>query len=192
MHRQRQNNGAAVMSITGINGYANYWPWQNQGTQSSTGSSAATTSGNNISNTGSVSASSNMAAFVQAFSADLESLLTQMGNEANTSASATSTTANATSSSSTTASATSATDPSQNPNAVHHHHHHHDQGGGSMEGDANQLVGEIGQSLQGGTLSTSQINQSASLLATDMMQALQSYGTSATNALALPGISTVA
>jgi hypothetical protein len=116
-------------------------------------------------------------------------MLTQMGNEASTSAS----TPSATSASSATASATSATDPSQNPNAVHHHHHHHGQGeGGSMDGDANQLVGEIGQSLQGGTLSTSQINQSANLLATDVMQALQSYGTSASNTLALPGISTVA
>jgi hypothetical protein len=168
------------MSITGVNGYTNYWPWQNQGAQSSTGSSATTTSSNSISNTGSTTASSNMAAFMQTFSADLQSMLTQMGNEASTSAST----------SSTTASATSATDPSQNPDTVHHHHHHGQ--GGSMDGDANQLVGEIGQSLQGGTLSTSQINQSANLLATDVMQALQSYGTSASNTLALPGISTVA
>lgn len=45
-----------------------------------------------------------------------------------------------------------------------------------MQEAANQLVGEIGQSVQGGTQTTSQINQSASLFATDLMQAMQSYG----------------
>ncbi len=48
-----------------------------------------------------------------------------------------------------------------------------------MDNSANQLVGEIGQSLQGGTLSSGQINQSASAFAGDVMQALQSYGSTA-------------
>lgn len=179
MHRRPERNGVMVMSITGINTYTSYWPWQDQNTQSASGSS--TTSTSSISNTGTASASSNMAPFMQAFTADLEAMLTQVSDEASTSASG----------ASTTASATSATDPSQNPDAVHHHHHHHGQGG-SMDGDVNQLIGEIGQSLQSGTLSTSQINQSASLLATDVMQALQSYGTSTSNTPASTGTSMVA
>jgi hypothetical protein len=49
-----------------------------------------------------------------------------------------------------------------------------------MEDMANQLVGQIGQAMQG-TLSTDQINQSASAFATDVASALQSYGTTTSN-----------
>jgi hypothetical protein len=81
-----------------------------------------------------------------------------------------------------TATSTSQTASNQAPGAVHHHHHHHSDGsgdGGSMNGAAQQLAAEIDPMLQGGSLSTGQINQSASVFATDVMQALQSYGTTA-------------
>jgi hypothetical protein len=59
---------------------------------------------------------------------------------------------------------TNQTATNQTNEVPRHHHHHH--GGG-----------EIGQSPQGGTLSSGQINQSASLFASDVFQALQAYGT---------------
>ena len=42
--------------------------------------------------------------------------------------------------------------------------------------------GEIDPTVQGGSLSSDQINQSASVFASDVMQALQSYGTTAPTA----------
>jgi hypothetical protein len=179
------------MSISSISGYTSPWQWpslQNQGTSGS-GTTAATDG--SITNGGTVSSNGNLVAYMQAFSADLQSMLTQMGSDAAASANSVNNTGTA---STTTANATSSTDPTQNPNAVHHHHHHHGGGGegGSMDETANQLVGEIGGATQGGTLTSSQITQSPSLLATDVMQALQSYGSIAPNGATVPGISTVA
>ncbi len=182
------------MSIGSISGSTNWW--QNQVAQASASSnvgtiSAASPTNSSITNTGTVAAS-NVSSFMQSFSADLQAMLTQLGDEANTSAtSATSATSPAGSTStamgtstaagSTTASATNPTDPTQSQGEVHHHHHHMHGGGegGSMDNTANQLVGQIGQSLQGGTLGSGQISQSASVFAGDVMQALQSYGSTA-------------
>ena len=164
------------MSIGSIGAYSNWWQSQNQAAQTATGSSATTTANSNssITNTGSLAAASNMSTFMQSFSADLQSMLTQLGNE----------TGGAATSSATTASSGSGnvdqTGTAQAQGAEHHHHHHHAGGAGedgSPQNAANQLVGEIGQSLQGGTLSASQISQPANTFAADVMQALQSYGT---------------
>jgi hypothetical protein len=180
------------MSITSISGYTSLWPWQSPQNQGTSGSGTTATSGDSITNTGTISSNANVVAYMQAFSTDLQSMLTQMGSEASTAANSVNNTGTT---SSTTASATSSTDPTQNPNAVHHHHHHHgDSGGegGSMDEAAEQLVGEIGGATQGGTLASSQITQSASLFATDVMQALQSYGSVAPNGTTPPSVSTVA
>lgn len=180
------------MSIGSISGSTNWW--QNQVAQASASTSAGSTAAasptsDNITNTGTIAAS-NVSSFMQAFSADLQAMLTQLGDEANPSATsaATASTSTATSSS-TTASATDPTDTTQSQGEVHHHHHHMHGGGegGSMDNTANQLVGQIGQSLQGGTLSTGQITQSASVFAGDVMQALQSYGSTASS-ISLPPI----
>jgi hypothetical protein len=170
------------MSIGSIGTYSSWWQSQNQAAQAATGSSAATaaSSSSDIGNTGSLAATGNMSSFMQAFSADLQSMLTQLGN--GTSSSATSSATDASSGSS----SIDQTGTAQAQGAEHHHHHHHHAGGagddGSPQNAANQLVGEIGQSLQGGTLSTSQVNQSASTFAADVMQALQSYGTTTPSA----------
>ena len=166
------------MSLGSIGAYSNWWQSQNQAT---TGSSAATTTSSNssITNTGSLAATSNMSTFMQSFSADLQSMLTQLGNA--TGGSATSSATNTSSGSSN----VDQTGTVQAQGAEHHHHHHHYAGGagedGSPQNAANQLVGEIGQSLQGGTLSATQIGQSANAFAVDVMQALQSYGTTASS-----------
>lgn len=180
------------MSITSISGYTSLWPWQSLQNQGTSGSGTTTTAGDSITNTGTVSSNANVVAYMQAFSADLQSMLTQMSSDASTSANSVNNTGTT---SSTTASATSSADPTQNPNAVHHHHHHHGQGegeGGSMDDAANQLVGEIGGATQSGTLTSSQITQSASLFATDVMQALESYGSVAPNGTTTPSTSTIA
>jgi hypothetical protein len=166
------------MSIGSIGAYSSWWQSQNQATQATTGSSAATatsSSSNNITNSGSLAATSNMSTFMQAFSADLQSMLTQLGNETGGSA--------ASSATGTGSSDIDQTGTVQAQRAEHHHHYHHAGGAGedgSPQNAANQLVDEIGQSLQGGTLSASQIGQSASTFAADVMQALQSYGTTTT------------
>jgi trimeric autotransporter adhesin len=165
------------MSISGISAYSNWWQWLNQSTTSSTSSSSTTatttsSTGDSITNSGSVAASSNLSSFLQAFSADLQAMLTQLGSDT-TSTSAASSTTDSSSSSSQAAS-------SQSQGTVHHHHHHEasdGSDGGSLDDAANQLVDEIGSSVQGGTLSSGQISQSASLFASDVMQALESYGT---------------
>jgi hypothetical protein len=55
-----------------------------------------------------------------------------------------------------------------------------------MRNIANQMAGEIGQSLQNGTQSAAGISSSASTFAADIIQAMQSYGstTATPNALA--------
>jgi hypothetical protein len=172
----------AIMSIGSIGAYSNWWQSQNQATAGSS-AATATSSSSSIPNTGSLAATSNMSTFMQSFSADLQSMLTQLGNETGSSATSSATT-----------SATSASSGSGNVDqtgtvqaqgAEHHHHHHHAGGageGGSPQNAANQLVGETGQSLQGGTLSASQIGQSANAFAADVMQALQSYATTPASA----------
>jgi hypothetical protein len=182
------------MSIGSISGSTNWW--QNQVAQASASPNVGTTSAasptsNSITNTGTVAAS-NVSSFMQSFSADLQAMLTQLGDEANTSATSTTSAAASTgtaTSSSTAASATDPTDPTQSQGEVHHHHHHMHGGGegGSMDHTANQLVSQIGQSLQGGKLGSGQITQSASVFAGDVMQALQSYGSTAAGA-SLPPI----
>jgi hypothetical protein len=166
----------AIMSVDGISSASNWWQWRSQAAQGSTTSNAtsaasASAAGNSIVNTGSVSAS-DLSTFMQAFSADLQSMLVQLSGSTSTTAASSTTTASQSSMS---------TDPSstnQSSNTVHHHHRHHGgETGSSTQGAADQLVGEIGQSLQGGTLTSDQINQSASAFASDVMQALQSYGT---------------
>lgn len=174
------------MALSGINGYSNWWQWQSQATQGSTsaaGTPPPTVPSDSIVNTGSIAAG-NVTDFMQAFSADLQSMLAQLGDEGSTSATATGSTATA----------TSQTDPTQSTSVSQHHHHHHAHGGegGSMDDTASQLVGEIGQSLQGGSLTAGQISQSASLFATDVEQALQSYGVAAPTPTTSSGISTVA
>jgi hypothetical protein len=187
------------MSIGSISGSTNWW--QNQVAQASASSNVGTTAATSptsgsITNTGTVAAS-NVSSFMQSFSADLQAMLTQLGDEANPSstsatspaASTSTATGTSTAAGSTTASATNTTDPTQSQGEVHHHHHHMHGGGegGSMDNTANQLVGQIGQSLQGGTLGSGQISQSASVFAGDVMQALQSYGSTAASA-SLPPI----
>jgi hypothetical protein len=105
---------------------------------------------------------------MQAFSADVQAILTQGRSNSGTPAA------------SAAAGSTSQTASNQAPGAVHPHHHHHPHGGGengSTDAAAQQLAAEIDPILQGGSLSPGQINQSASVFATDVMQALQSYGT---------------
>jgi len=169
------------MSINSVSGNPNWWNWQSQAAQASSGSAAtgsttAITTGDSIANTGTVAAASNLGAFLQAFSADLQAMLVETANAAGTTG-ATQPTTGATG---TQASSTSQIDPNQPQEAVpHHHHHHHADGdeGGSMQTAANQLVGNIGQSLQNGTLTSNGISNTASIFAADVMQALQSYGT---------------
>lgn len=156
------------MSINSVSGNPNWWYWQSQAAQASSGSAATastptSSTSDSIANTGSVAAASNLSAFLQAFSADLQAMLTPTGSTAGTQTSS-----------------ASQIDPSQPQEGVHHHHHHHHGGGdegGSMQTAANQLVGNIGQTLQNGTPASNGITNSASIFAADVMQALQSYGT---------------
>jgi hypothetical protein len=164
------------MSVNSISAYSNWWQWQTQATTGSGATTTASTDSDNITNSGSLATTSNVASFLQAFSADLQAMLTQLGSDS------TSTAASATSDTGTTASSTSQATASQASGTIHHHQHHHPSGSdedGSMDSAANQLVDEIGQTVQSGSLSSNQINQSASLFASDVMQALQSYGTTA-------------
>jgi hypothetical protein len=203
------------MSIGSI-GSDSSWYWQTQATQAaqataatattSVSSSSSTGSGDAVANSGSPAASNNFASFLQAFSADLQAMLTQLGNAATTtstpaaSSSTTGSTAPASSASTaTTSTTTTAADPTsqtastQDTSGVHHHHHHHGDGdgdgdggqGGSMQTAANQLVGDIGESLQTGSQTASGINNSASTFATDMVQAMQAYGGSTSTSASL-------
>jgi hypothetical protein len=152
------------MSISGITGNASTWHWQQQAGGKASSSAAASGATESIANTGSVSAG-NMAAFYQSFSADLRSMMTQSGQGA----------------SATTTEHTSQTAANQPMAAPHHHHHHHPSqgGGGSLSTDANQLTSEIGQSLTNGSLTPSGISNASGLFASDVMQAMQAYGSSA-------------
>jgi hypothetical protein len=177
------------MSIGSIGSVPNWWTSQNQAAQGSATTAGSTAAGGSITSTGSPTAAANTTAFMQAFSADLQSILTQAANSTATtqtsSASAGTTDTCASSQSGTTAGAdaSSQTANSQTSGEVHHHHHHHDGGDSDpMQSSADKLVGQIGQSLQSGTLTAGQIDQSANLFASDVMRALQSYGATAANA----------
>jgi hypothetical protein len=164
----RCNRGSTetkAMSIGGVGSYSNWWQWQGQVAQTAANSNA-------VANTGSPAAAANISGFMQAFSADLQSALTQYASESSQSATASTTTTN------TAADPAAQTAANQPKGTVHHHHRHAHAGGGggSIEQAATQAAGEIDQSLQGGSLTTSQIDQSASAFATGLMQALQSYG----------------
>jgi len=167
------------MLVDGTSGSSYWWQWRNQAVQSSAVSNTASAMPTNptngtITNPGSSAATASLASFMQAFSADLQAMLTQSAS-GNTAAPAPGTTATdpvATQTASQTAS-------TNTQGAVHHHHRHGHAGGegASMQSAANQLVNEIGRSQASGTPST---DQSASAFATDVMQALQSYGTTTT------------
>ncbi len=152
------------MSISGIGGNASTWHWQQRASATTSGSAAASGAADAIANTGSVSAG-NMAAFYQSFSADLQSMLSQSGQGA----------------SATTTAQTSQTAANQPVAVPHHHHHHHPSqgGGGPLNADANQRTSEIGRNLDNGSPSPSGISNSASIFASDVMQAIQAYGSSA-------------
>jgi hypothetical protein len=158
------------MSINGVSAYSNWWQQPSQATAGSntTTIATATAASDSITNAGSLAATGNVSAFMQAFSADVKAMLTEGGSNGGT----------ATASAAT--GSTSQTGSNQAPGAVHPHHHHHPHGGGengSMDNAAQQLTAEIDPMLQSGSLSPDQTNQSASAFATDVMQALQSYGT---------------
>jgi hypothetical protein len=162
---------AAIMSVGNIGAYSNWWQWQSQATTGSNATTTASSASNSIANSGSPAATSNVSAFMQAFSADLEAMLTQLGSDSS------STTASATDTG-TTASSTGQTASNQASDTVQHHHHRHGScEDGPMDNAANRLVDEIGQTVQNGSLSSGQITQAASAFASDVMQALQSYGT---------------
>jgi hypothetical protein len=169
------------MSITSVSSYMSVWQrpgLQNRGTS---GSGTAAVSGDTTTNAGTVPTNGNAVAYMQAFSADLQSMLTQMGTDASTSANSNNT---AGTTNTTTANATSSADPSQYPNALHRLHHHNGRGegdDGTMDDGAHQLVGGIDQ-----------ISKSASPFATDVRHALATYGSMATNDWISPGRSTVA
>lgn len=159
------------MSITSVSSYMSVWQrpgLQNRGTSGS-GTAA---SGDPTTNAATVPTNGNAVAYMQAFSADLQSMLTHVGtNSAGTASTAT-------------ASATSSADPSQNPNALHRLHHHNGRGegnDGTMDDGAQQLVA-----------GSDTVSKSASPFTTDKRHALKSYGSVATNDWISPGRSTVA
>ena len=57
-----------------------------------------------------------------------------------------------------------------------HHRHHHGSGDGSIQGDANQLVGDAAQTLQNSASGAGNVATAASTFAGDVVQALQAYG----------------
>jgi hypothetical protein len=165
------------MSVCGISAYANWWQGQSQ---AATGSNATTTSSASDSTTnGGSAAATSVSSFMQAFSADLLAMFGQSASASGSSAAAASATDTGA-----TASSTGQTTSNETSNSVHHHHHAHGQReSGSMNSAANQLVDEIDQTIQNGSLDVGQITQSASAFASDVMRALQSYGsTASTNA----------
>jgi len=184
------------MSIGSIGSDSNWWYYQSQAAQATQATAGTTTTSSSttsrtadaITNPGTIAANTSFASFLQAFSADIQTMLAQMGSAASDSAtttaaatatatgSPTTTTTTATASSSGATSQTASTQP-QDGVAPHHHHHHSDgDQDDSMQTAANQLLGSIGQSLQGGSLSASGISNSASIFASDVMQAMQAYG----------------
>ena len=176
------------MSIGSVGSDSNWWSYQSQATLASQATAMATTSaatsssGGAIANSGTIAANTNIAGFLQAFSADLQAMLTQMGSTASNTApttAATAATGTPATGSASTANSTSQTASTQPQDGVAPHHHHHHSDGDqddSMQTAANQLLGSIGQSLQGGSLSASGISNSASTFASDVMQAMQAYG----------------
>jgi hypothetical protein len=207
--------GAQTMSIGGIGNESSWWyqaqASQAQASQASQASQAApadasaTGSSGSVSNTGTIAATSNFASFLQAFSADLQAMLTQMRSAASSTATspataattpATTTASGTTAAASTSATTASTTNPTsqtastQPQDEAHHHHHHHSGGGGdsSMQAAADQMIGAIGQSLQNGTQTASTVSNSASSFAADLIQAMQAYGSNAPTSSALAAL----
>jgi hypothetical protein len=159
-----------VMSVNSISG-SNWWVRDSRSAQSGqaadaiTNSTTAASSGT-ISNSGSVAANSNMASFLQAFSSDLQALLVQAGQSSSAAANGGTVASGGT---------IASTGTDTTGQAHHHHHHHHGAGGADNgpQGVANQLVSGISQMLQSGTASAGSISSSASVLASDVFQAIQ-------------------
>ena len=157
------------MTVNGIGGESGWWVRHQQPVQSGSASaithgSTAPSGGGAISNSGSVTANSNLSSFLQAFSSDLQALLVQAGQSSSAATNSGTVAAGGTIASTGTA------------GQVHHHHRHHHNGGGAdngPQGVANQLVSGISQLLQSGTASAGAISSSASVLASDVFQALQ-------------------
>jgi hypothetical protein len=172
------------MSISGIGGDGNWWQWQASQATYGTGTNSAGTntastvsagtygtgsSGSSITNTNPPASSGVLGTFMQAFSTDLQSMLTQLG-AANGAAAGTGS-----------IDQSGTIDQTGTTQGVgHHHHHHHGGEAGPVQDLADQLVGDLGQVAQGGSLSAGAIQQSASVFASDVMQALQAFGSSGT------------
>lgn len=186
------------MSISGINNGSNWWQWQasqasygagttSAGTNTTSTVSAGTygtgASSGGITNTDSPASAGVLGSFMQAFSTDLQSMLTQLGAaDGTTAAAATTTAAAGTIDQSGTIDQTGTT---QTQGVGHHHHHHHggDAGeAGSLQALADQFVGDLGQVAQSGSLGAGTIQQSASVFASDVVQALQAFGGAGTAA----------
>ena len=168
------------MSIGETSCYAH--PWQTHGhhgrdaagSGATTATSTASASGGTA-NSGSRAGNGDLSAFMRTLTADLQAMLARP-----------TTGDGATAASSATNSQTAANRPSGGT-----HHHHHFSGandGGSMQTAANHLVGQVGQSLRGGSLSGngSGTDQAASTFAGDIAKALRSYGAAASSASGPP------
>lgn len=163
------------MSITSVSGYMS--PWQRPGLQNlgTSRSGMAALSDDSMAKAGTVSTNGNVIAYTQAFSAELQAMLTQMAGEAGPPVNST----NGVGTSSTTASAAGSADPSQDPNALHRRYHHNGHGegdDGTIDDGARHLVGGIEGATQGATQTANQISNPSSLFATDVTRALASYG----------------
>jgi hypothetical protein len=179
------------MSITSVSSYMSPWQWPSLRNQGTSRSGMAAACGDAMTKAGTVATNGNSGAYMQAFSADLQSMLTQMGGEASPSANS----VNSAGTTSMTASAASPADPSQNPNALRGHHHRNGHGegdDGTVDDGAHQLVGGIDGAMQDGPETADQLSKSASLFATDVTHAFESYGSVALNGSMSPGKSTVA
>lgn len=161
------------MSIGSVSGDPNWWSWQNQAPSGTAASSNTTLSSTSISNAGSPAEQQNIGSFLGAFSADLQSMLTQLSN---------STAAPASGGTTVPSDPTAQTASTQPQGGVHHHrHHHHTEGAGGdpMQTAANQPASEIGPFAQSGSASAGGIANAGSAFATGVFQALQAYGTAA-------------
>lgn len=192
------------MSISNVSSYL--WPPP----PPQPGVTAPTTDGGSStqsSASGSANAQGTWASDFQQLAADIQAVLVQGQGAANTSATtAASTTAAASTAAAGTASGTSSADPARQlatdlqtiasqlqasngqssptggPGAAgqgepHHHHHHHHHGGGSEAASSATSSG----SSSSGSSASNDIQNVATTLAADIMQALRSYGSSATS-----------
>ena len=157
------------MSIGGISGTGSPWQWHRDASSSTagstTGQAAASGATDSVANTGTVSAS-NMAAFFQSFSADLQSMLSQSGSNAGGPATGNTQTA-----------------ANQPMAGAHHHHHHHGGTGGSTQGAGDQMTAHIGQDGGNGSPASASVTHAANSFAADVIKALRAYGSTASTAV---------